>query len=109
MIELHRQCGGIATLALAVVRRPEAYSRIEVDSDARIRRMRLLKGRGRGDFNDYPKGLTAVMAAPLEPATACGVHFPAPRVPGIATTAQAVHPLAALLSPLLPPTPPPFP
>src|SRR5260370_33151360 len=69
MIELHRQCGGIATLALAVVRRPEAYSRIEMDSDARIRRMRLLKGRGRGDFNDYPKGLTAGMAATPEPPT----------------------------------------
>ena len=40
MIAFHRQCGGLATLALAEVRHPEAYSQIETDSNARIRRMR---------------------------------------------------------------------
>src|SRR3984893_3563559 len=48
IIEFHHQRGALATRALAELRHPEAYSRIEMDSDACIRRMRLLRGRGRG-------------------------------------------------------------
>ena len=37
--EFHRRRGGLATLVLRESGTPEAYSRIEIDSDARIRRM----------------------------------------------------------------------
>jgi NDP-sugar pyrophosphorylase family protein len=108
MIAFHHQCGGLATLALAEVRHPEAYSRIEMDSDARIRRMRLLKGRGRGDFNDYPKGLSTVMAATLKPYTYCGVLVSEPAVLGMAPKAPAFSLMSDLLAPIVAQGPPIF-
>lgn len=108
MIEFHYQRGGIATLALAVVRRPEAYSRLEMDSDARIRRMRLLKGRARGDFNDYPKGLSAIMAATLKPHTYCGVLVAEPAVLGMAPKMDAFSLMSDLLAPIVAQGPPVF-
>jgi NDP-sugar pyrophosphorylase family protein len=108
MIAFHHQCGGIATLALAVVRRPEAYSRIEMDSDARIRRMRLLKDRGRGDFIDYPNRLSAVMATTLKPYTYCGVLVAQPAVLGMAPKTHAFSLMSDLLAPIVAQGPPVF-
>src|SRR3984893_8622051 len=51
--EFHRRRGGLATLVLRESGTPEAYSRIEIDSDAHIRRMRLLKRGLPAEFDDY--------------------------------------------------------
>lgn len=73
VIERHRGHGGLATLALRVNRNPDAYSRIELDAAARIRRMRLLKGHARGEFDDYPHALDPAIAASSKPYMYCGV------------------------------------
>jgi len=73
MIEFHERLGGLATLALRAGGDPDAYSRIEIDDGSRIRRMRLLKGRTRGEFADYPATLGEKAAAALTPYMYCGV------------------------------------
>jgi NDP-sugar pyrophosphorylase family protein len=55
MAEFHRDRGGLATLAVVEPDDPRRYSRIELDSDGRIRRMRLR--RPTGAYGDYPPEL----------------------------------------------------
>jgi len=70
---------------------PEAYSRIEIDADARVRRMRLLKRRAPAEFDDYGPALDAADAARLAAYMYCGVLLCEPAV-----------------FKLMPATPPPF-
>jgi NDP-sugar pyrophosphorylase family protein len=89
--EFHRRRGGLATLVLRESGTPEAYSRIEIDSDARIRRMRLLK-RGRpAEFDDYGPAPEAAGATSYAAYMYCGVLLCEPA-----------------LFELMPATPPPF-
>jgi NDP-sugar pyrophosphorylase family protein len=91
LAEFHRRRGGLATLVLRESGTPEAYSRIEIDSDARVRRMRLLK-RGRpAEFDDYGPAPEAAGAARYAAYMYCGVLLCEPAVFG-----------------LMPATPPPF-
>jgi len=80
LIEFHRERGGLATFVLRAVGDPDAYSRIECDAHGRIRRMRLLAGRERGKFVDYPRDLDANVAAALTPYMYCGVMVCEPEV-----------------------------
>lgn len=80
LVEFHRSRGGLATLVLRAPDNPDAYSRIEIDADARIRRMRLLHGRGPAEFNDYPSGLDPAEAARLAAYMYCGVMLCEPAV-----------------------------
>lgn len=73
VIARHREHRGLATLVLRASPNADAYSRIEIDVAARIRRMRLLKGRAPGEFDDYPHALDATVAAALQPYMYCGV------------------------------------
>ncbi|HVA39346.1 MAG TPA: NDP-sugar synthase [Candidatus Binataceae bacterium] len=94
LAEFHRRRGGLATLVLRESATPQAYSRIEIDADARVRRMRLLKRRVPVEFDDYePAGpaLDAADEARLEAYMYCGVLLCEPA-----------------LFELMPPTPPPF-
>ena len=80
MIAFHRDRGGLATFVLRAGGDPDAYSRIECDANDRIRRMRLLHGRTRGEFVDYPPELAANVAATLAPYMYCGVMVCEPQV-----------------------------
>lgn len=80
MAEFHRAHDGLATLALRDGGDPDAYSRIEIDTAGQIRRMRLLKPRTRGDFNDYPSNLSPAVGKSLKPYMYCGVMICAPDV-----------------------------
>jgi mannose-1-phosphate guanylyltransferase len=73
LIASHREHGGLATLVLRSNRNLDTYSRIEIDSSARIRRMRLLKARPRGEFDDYPPDLDPAIAVSSKPYMYCGV------------------------------------
>jgi NDP-sugar pyrophosphorylase family protein len=53
-IRFHRDRGALATLVIARPDNLEYYSRIEVDPEARVRRMRLLKSRAPRDYDDIP-------------------------------------------------------
>ena len=70
MIRLHRDRGAIATFALRDG--SDTYSRIEIDRDGRIRRMRLLRGRAPGEFDDFSAELPAPVEAELKPYMYCG-------------------------------------
>jgi NDP-sugar pyrophosphorylase family protein len=91
LAEFHRRCNGLATLVLRESDTPEAYSRIEIDADARVRRMRLLKHRAPLQFDDYGPALDPAAEAHLEAFMYCGVLLCEPA-----------------LFELMPPTPPPF-
>jgi mannose-1-phosphate guanylyltransferase/phosphomannomutase len=80
MIDFHCERGGLATFVLRGGGDPDAYSRIECDDHGRIGRMRLLHGRTRGEFVDYPAGLDASVAARLTPFMYCGVMICEPEV-----------------------------
>jgi NDP-sugar pyrophosphorylase family protein len=80
MIDFHLAQGGLATLALRNEGDSGAYSRIEMDSASRIWRMRLLKGRTGGAFNEYPANLSQETEQSLEPYMYCGVMVCAPDV-----------------------------
>jgi NDP-sugar pyrophosphorylase family protein len=89
--EFHRRRGGLATLVLRESGTPEAYSRIEIDSDARIRRMRLLKRGRTAEFDDHGPAPEAAGATPYAAYMYCGVLLCEPA-----------------LFELMPATPPPF-
>jgi len=68
MIKLHRERGAPVTIALYRPSNLEQYSRIEIDQQARIRRMRIISG---GRLVDYPDKIEAT----LEPYMYCGVFI----------------------------------
>jgi NDP-sugar pyrophosphorylase family protein len=73
LAEFHRHRGGLATLVLRESEIPEAYSRIEIDADARVRRMRLLVRRAPVEFKNYGPALDAAAAVHLDAYMYCGV------------------------------------
>ncbi|MGH7914644.1 MAG: nucleotidyltransferase family protein [Candidatus Binataceae bacterium] len=78
--QFHRGRGGLATMVLRKSDTPEAYSRIEIDPDARIRRMRLVKRRAPAEFDDYGPALDAAATTRLEAYMYCGVLLCEPAV-----------------------------
>jgi mannose-1-phosphate guanylyltransferase len=99
LISFHTKCGGIATLTLHA---PDSdrYSHIEIDDDAQIRRMKLLKGRIPGEFQDYvfPSGDKASSNNPL---MYCGVMVCEPAVLDWLPKTAPFGLIADLLAPLL--------
>lgn len=100
MIAFHREHAATATFALYDAGDPDAYSRIEIDADNRIRRMRLLKGRTRGEFTDYPPAIASGIAASLIPYMYCGVLV---CEPSIYRAAMPEHPPFSLMADLFAP------
>jgi NDP-sugar pyrophosphorylase family protein len=80
MIAFHREHAPLATFALRDGGDPDAYSRLEIDSGRRIQRMRLMRGRARGEFDDYPAGISAELASTLRPYMYCGAMVCEPAV-----------------------------
>jgi mannose-1-phosphate guanylyltransferase len=101
MIEFHHARRGLATLALRDCNDSDAYSRIEIDSASYIRRMRLLKGRARGEFNDYPLHITAEIEKTLRPYMYCGVMVCAPDVLSVMPQSAPFGLVGDLLAPRL--------
>ncbi len=80
MIGFHRERGGLATFALRISENPGFYSSVEIDAAGRIRRMRLLRSRSQGRFEEYPTELDPAVAAGLSPYMYCGVMVCEPAV-----------------------------
>jgi NDP-sugar pyrophosphorylase family protein len=78
MIEWHRTRAAIATFTLRAG--TDNYSRIEIDADGRIRRMRLLKARTSSEFNNHPAMLAPAVATMLTPYMYCGAMVCEPAV-----------------------------
>jgi len=105
MLKLHRERGALATFALFRPTDTGRYSRIEIDREAKIRRVRLLKGPQ--EFDDYPTELNDPDAATLESYMFCGVYVcePAvlvsmPKTPPFSSIGEIFAPLVARGMPL---------
>jgi NDP-sugar pyrophosphorylase family protein len=72
MLAFHRERSALATIALCHPPNLDYYSRLEMDSAARLRRMRLLKRREPLEYTDYPAGLDERIAAALQGYMYCG-------------------------------------
>jgi NDP-sugar pyrophosphorylase family protein len=73
VISFHRKRGALATIVLAHPENLDYYSHLEIDSDARIRRMRLMLQRTPLIYDDFPRELDAAFAAKLASYMYCGV------------------------------------
>jgi NDP-sugar pyrophosphorylase family protein len=78
MLAFHRDRGAIASFLLFRPDNISRYSRIEIDHDSKIRRMRLLKRPQ--EFEDYPAELPVGADASLESYMFCGVSVCEPVV-----------------------------
>ncbi|HUY28986.1 MAG TPA: NDP-sugar synthase [Candidatus Binataceae bacterium] len=102
MIAFHRDRGALVTLALAQPENLGAYSAIEIDSAARVRRMRLLKSITPLAFDDYADARAHPDCA-AHPATFmyCGVIVAEPAVLKLAPPAPPWSIMAGLVAPMV--------
>ena len=77
-IRFHRDRGALVTLAVARPENLDYYSRIELDSDARVRRIRLLKSRSPLTYDDFAN--EPLSEARLDSSMYCGVTILEPAV-----------------------------
>ena len=101
MIAFHRDRGALATLALA---RPEnlgSYSKIELDPESRVRRMRLLTSDARGAYDEDADPGIADSAASLASFMYCGVIVAEPAVLKLIPPAPPWSIMAGLLAPMV--------
>ena len=101
MLRFHRDRGAVATIALFNPRNADYYSRLEIDGDHRLRRMRLLMRRSPIEFDDYPKNLAEGAAATLQPFTYCGVLIAEPSVFAMMPSAPPWSLMTGLFAPMV--------
>ena len=99
MLKLHREREALATFALFRPTDIGRYSRIEIDREAKIRRVRLLKGPK--EFEDYPAGLSGSDAAALQSYMFCGVYLCEPTVLDRMPTAPPFSSMREIFAPLI--------
>jgi len=80
MLAFHRSRSALATIALYRPANLDYYSRLEIDADKQLRRMRLLMHRDPLKYDDYPSTLDDAIAATLSPFMYCGVIVAEPTV-----------------------------
>jgi NDP-sugar pyrophosphorylase family protein len=73
MLKFHRARSALATIALFHPANLDYYSRLEIDANHRLRRMRLLVRRDPIKYDDYPPALDGNVANTLSPFMYCGV------------------------------------
>jgi mannose-1-phosphate guanylyltransferase len=78
VLRFHHDRGALVTLAVAQPTNPDYYSHIELDREARIRRMRLLESHSPLTYDDY--AAEPLNEAELESFMYCGVIVMAPQV-----------------------------
>lgn len=101
MARFHREHGALATLALRRPDNPDAYSRVEVDDESRVRRMRLLKSRQPVTFDDYPPELKDARSASLTPYMYCGVMMAEPETLALAPKSPPWNLMSGLVAPMV--------
>ena len=101
MIAFHRERRALATLSLARPENLADYSRIEIDGEARIRRMRLLRRRDPLEYDDYPREHGAAISAALDAYMFCGVMVAEREVLGMLPAAVPWSITTGLLAPML--------
>ncbi|MFZ0890593.1 MAG: NDP-sugar synthase [Candidatus Binataceae bacterium] len=106
MIRFHRSRGAVVTIALHRPPNLDDYSRLEIDAEAKLRRIRLLNPKAPGGFDDYPRDLdpgvtlSAYMycgVCVLEPA----VFAMMPSTPPFSLMGDVIAPMVAKGMPIL--------
>ena len=98
VIDFHRAQRPLATFVVRDSGDADTYSHIELSPDFRICRMRLLTGRARGGFADYPASLPNDVA--LTPYMYCGAMVCEPDVFKTMPTAPPFSLMADLFAPI---------
>jgi NDP-sugar pyrophosphorylase family protein len=80
VIAFHRNRGALSTIALCRPANLDYYSRLEIDADSRIRRMRLLKRRAPLEYDDFPLDIDDAVEAGLVEHMYCGLIIAEPAV-----------------------------
>ena len=80
MLAFHRDHAALATIALYHPANLDYYSRLEIDSAQKLRRMRLLTRRDPLQYDDYPANLDDAVAATLSGFMYCGVIVAEPAI-----------------------------
>lgn len=101
LIQFHQARQALATFVLRAGGDPDAYSRIECSDDGRIQRMRLLTGRARGVFEDYPPSVDPRIVARLTPYMYCGAMVAEVEVLAAATRPPPFSLMGDLFAPML--------
>jgi NDP-sugar pyrophosphorylase family protein len=78
VISFHQRRGALATIVLAHPANLDYYSHLQIDSDARIRRMRLMMQRTPLAYDDFPRELDQALAAKLASYMYCGAIMAEP-------------------------------
>ncbi len=73
VIWFHRRREALATIVLAHPENLDYYSHLQIDSAARIRRMRIMRQRSPLTYEDFPRQFDAALAAKLASYMYCGV------------------------------------
>jgi mannose-1-phosphate guanylyltransferase len=98
MIASHRERGATTTMALRHPGESDAYSRIEIDDDGRVRRIRLLTDRL---FQDYPPALVTKPGVRLRPLMYCGAMICEPAVFEIMPTTPPFSLIVDVVAPMV--------
>ncbi|MFI5352707.1 MAG: NDP-sugar synthase [Candidatus Binatales bacterium] len=101
MVAYHRKQRALATIALNRPPNLDYYSRLEIDGEGIIRRMRLLRRHGAADFDDYPADLDAKVAASLSGFMYCGVCVCEPAVLAMTPGAPPFSLMAHVFGPMV--------
>ncbi|HYB89985.1 MAG TPA: NDP-sugar synthase [Candidatus Binataceae bacterium] len=101
MVAFHRERKALATLLLARPDNLDDYSRIEIDRDGRIRRMRLLRRRDPIEYDDYPREPGAKISGALDAHMFCGLMVAEPEVLGMLPEAAPWSIMTGLLAPMM--------
>lgn len=101
MLRFHRDRGALATLALYRPDNLETYSRVEIDADSRVQRIRLLKSRTPVSFDDYPAELKDCEPAELTAWMYCGVWIAEPAVLDLIPKSSPWSVMTGLIGPIV--------
>ena len=80
MLAFHRDNQALTTIALYHPANLDYYSRLEIDSTKKLRRMRLLANRNPLSYDDYPPTLDETITQSLQSLMYCGVIVVEPEV-----------------------------
>ncbi len=101
MIAFHRERGGLATLALTPLDRPDRFGRLEIDADGRIRRIRLLAKRTPVVVDDYPREPPKEVVGALTPYMYAGALIADPAIYQLAPKLPPWGLMSELLAPMV--------
>jgi len=101
MLAFHRERGAVTTIALYHPANLDYYSRLEIDADSKLRRMRLLARRDPLAYDDYPPALGDAVAATLSPFMYCGVIVAEPAIFDLIPPAPPWSLMSGLFAPMV--------